>query len=66
MPGTADQCQWMGVIESATHLNLAENRPRVDHIEPLVTKTVTTFLAGVRAQACVLPEPTDEMILQVK
>ena len=66
MPGTADQSQWKGVIEGATHMNFTQKWSGADHFEPLVTKTITAFLAGVRAHCCALPGQTREMILRVK
>jgi hypothetical protein len=56
----------MGVIDHASHINFARNGPGADHIEPLVTKTITAFPAGVGAHCCALPEQIHEMILRVK
>ena len=66
LPGIASKCQWMGVIDGATHMNFAGNGMGADHVEPLVTQTVANFLRGVRASACTLPQAKDGMTLQVK
>jgi predicted dienelactone hydrolase len=66
MPGAAGKCQWMGVIDGATHMNFAGNGFGADRVEPMVTRTVATFLAGVRAGLCALPASTPGMTLQSK
>lgn len=66
LPGIPSHCQWMGVIDGATHMNFAGNGDGHEGVEPLVTQTIAAFLVGVRAQACSLPSPTSAMKLQAK
>ncbi len=66
LPGNASHCQWMGVIDDASHMNFAGNGPGHEAVEPLVTKTITSFLAGVRQHSCTLPAPASQMKLQGK
>ncbi len=66
LPGSATRCQWMGVIDGATHMNFAGfgfGRARVEH---QVTQTIAAFLAGVRKESCTLPPQTAGMRLQAK
>jgi dienelactone hydrolase len=66
LPGSASHCQWMGVIDGATHMNFAGNGIGHEKVEPLVTATIASFLAGVRRQSCALPAATSEIKLQAK
>ncbi len=66
MRGLPSNCQWMGVIDGATHMNFAGNGLGHDSVEPIVTKTVGQFLEGVRAGSCTLPADTSGMKLQAK
>lgn len=66
MTGTAAHCQWIGVIDGATHMNFAGSGFGHDRVEPIVTKTIADFLGGVRGGACTLPAPEREMKLQAK
>ncbi len=66
LPGNAEKCQWMGVINGATHMNFAGNGLGADRVEPIVTSTIATFLSGVRKKACSPPAPERGMTLQVK
>lgn len=66
LPGIPSHCQWMGVIDGATHMNFAASGPESDKVDALVTQTVTAFLEGVRKSACTLPASTSEMKLQAK
>ena len=66
MPGTPDQCQWMGVINQATHMNFAGSGMGVERVEPMVTATVANFLSGARRHACGKPSPIAGMTLQTK
>jgi predicted dienelactone hydrolase len=67
LPGEgARKCQWMGVIKGARHMNFAGNGLGANHVEPLVTQTIRSFLAGVRARGCTLPAPKIGMTLQAK
>jgi hypothetical protein len=66
LPGTPSHCQWMGVITGATHMNFAGNGFGHEKVEPLVTNTIASFLAGVQQYACTIPAPIDGMPLQAK
>ena len=66
LPGSADQCQWMGVIDGATHMNFAGYGFGRAGVEHQVTQTIRAFLAGVRKQSCALPAQTAGMRLQAK
>ena len=66
MRGLPSHCQWMGVIEGATHLNFAGSGLGYESVEALVTKTVGEFLEGVRAESCALPAVAGGMKLQAK
>ena len=66
MRGLPSHCQWMGVIDGATHMNFAGNGLGHDSVEPIVTKAVAQFLEGVRADSCTLPPATSGMKLQAK
>jgi len=66
LPGTASKCQWMGVVDGATHMNFAGNGMGAERVTPLVTQTVAEFLSGVRASACTMPAAKDGMTLQIK
>ena len=66
LPGSPGQCQWMGVIDQATHMNFAGSGMGVERVEPMVTATVTNFLAGARRPACGKPSPIAGMTLQTK
>jgi predicted dienelactone hydrolase len=66
LPGSKTNCQWMGVIDGATHMNFAGNGMGADRVDPIVTRTVATFLSGVRAGKCALPAATAAVALQAK
>lgn len=67
LPGDgARRCQWMGIINGATHMNFAGNGPGADRVEPMVTQTITRFLLGVRRGVCTPPPPGRGMSLQIK
>ena len=66
MPGSAGQCQWIGVIDQATHMNFAGSGVGAERVEPMVSATVTNFLAGARRHACGRPSPVAGMTLQTK
>lgn len=66
LPGMASKCQWMGVIDGATHMNFAGNGAGADRVEPTVTQTIASFLNGVRAGSCALPAVKAGMSLQAK
>jgi len=66
MPGSPGQCQWMGVIDQATHMNFAGSGMGVERVEPMVTATVANFLTGAHRHACGRPSPIAGMTLQSK
>ncbi len=66
LTGTAAHCQWMGVLDGATHMNFAGSGFGHERVEATVTKTVADFFAGVRQSACTLPAPESGMRLQAK
>ncbi|SPE27130.1 conserved exported hypothetical protein [Candidatus Sulfotelmatomonas gaucii] len=66
LPGGIFQCQWMGVIDDATHMNFAGDGLGSDKVEPLVTQTIAAFLPGARKHACTLPSALSGMTLQAK
>jgi len=66
LPGTPGTCQWMGVIDGATHMNFAGSGFGANRVEPTVTQTIATFLAGVRNGTCPLPAAVAGMTLQAK
>ena len=67
LPGDpAGKCQWLGVIDGATHMNFAGNGIGADRVEPLVTQTISAFLSGSRQRSCSLPHPLPNLVLQAK
>lgn len=66
LPGRRDDCQWMGVIRGATHLNFAGLGLGNWRVETRVEKTLAAFLAGVQRHDCMLPAPQRGMTLQAK
>jgi len=66
LQGNDGKCQWLGVIDRATHLNFAGSGIGVSRVEPMVTQTIKSFLNGVRKSACAPPQPEAGMVLQVK
>ena len=66
MRGIPSHCQWMGVIDGATHVNFAGNGLGHEPVESIVKNTVAEFLEGVRAGGCTLPAGTSGMKLQAK
>jgi len=66
LPGGISHCQWMGVIDGATHMNFAGNGLGAEMVDPLVTQTIDAFLSGVRNHACTLPPAQSGITLQAK
>ena len=67
LPGDGRRhCEWMGVIDSATHMNFAGNGLGVRKVEPLVTSTTLAFLSGVRAGHCTAPTPQPGITVSIK
>jgi hypothetical protein len=66
LPGDPSDCQWMGVIDGATHMNFAGGGLGAKQIEPMITGTISEFLMGARKHACALPEPPAGMTLEAK
>jgi predicted dienelactone hydrolase len=59
-------CQWMGVIDGATHMNFAGSGFGAERVEPIVTATIFKFLDDVRGGHCTLPAPVGGMVLRGK
>ena len=57
LDGLFSKCQWIGVIDDATHMNFAGNGPGADHVEPTVTGTIAAFLKGAPKGTCTPPPP---------
>jgi len=66
LPGSAGKCQWMGVIDGATHMNFAGNGPGYEPVAVTATQTITAFLEGVSKKFCSLPPSTGQIKLQGK
>jgi dienelactone hydrolase len=67
LPGDgARKCQWMGVIKGARHMNFAGSGLGANYVDTMVTQTIRSFLAGVRARGCTLPAPRTGLTLQAK
>ena len=66
LPGSAGHCQWMGVIDGATHMNFAGNGPGYEQVAAMATQTIKAFLEGVNRKICTLPPSTNQMKLQGK
>jgi len=66
LPGLPTHCQWEGVIDRAAHLNFDAIGLGAPRVTPLVTRTVTAFLAGVRKSSCNLPPPIPGITLKAK
>jgi hypothetical protein len=66
LPGTSSNCQWLAVIDNATHMNFAGAGFDADSVEPKVTQTIAEFLKGSHAKACSLPAPIPATHLQAK
>jgi predicted dienelactone hydrolase len=66
LPGNRDNCQWMGVIDRATHMNFAGNGFGHLRVEPMVTETIASFMQGVQAGHCTVSAPVKGMTLQAK
>ncbi|MDR3742065.1 MAG: hypothetical protein P4L40_23850 [Terracidiphilus sp.] len=68
LPGSPRHCQWIGVIDGATHMNFAGSGLGHDAVEPQVTQTVAEFLSGTThpTRSCAVPASTASMALQAK
>ncbi|MCL6464661.1 MAG: alpha/beta hydrolase [Acidobacterium ailaaui] len=67
LPGTGRRgCQWMGVVDGATHMNFAGEGFGADRVTPLVNETVIQFLSEARSGNCPLPPQHAGMILRAK
>lgn len=60
------RCQWMGVIDGATHMNFAGNGFGAAKVEPLVTSTALAFLTEVRTGHCTSTTPQTGLTLSTK
>lgn len=66
LPGSPSKCQWIGVVDGATHMNFAGVGLGADRVKPLITQTIASFLDGVHNASCSLPEPQSGMTLRAK
>jgi dienelactone hydrolase len=66
LPGDPAHCQWMGVIDGATHMNFAGNGFGKERVEPMVTSTIAAFLTNPPNQGCTLPAPLNGLSLVQK
>lgn len=66
LPGAVGRCQWMGVIDGATHMNFAGSGFGREHVEDIVSETVASFLADVPRQSCPLPPSQARLTMQAK
>jgi predicted dienelactone hydrolase len=65
-PGNTQHCQWLGVIDGATHFNFGGNGPGHERVEQIVLSTIASYLGGVRGSGCTLPAPVPGFSLQAK
>jgi predicted dienelactone hydrolase len=65
-PGMPSHCQWLGVIDGATHFNFDGSGAGHERVEPMVTGTVASFLKGVRESRCALPPAINGLTLRAK
>jgi predicted dienelactone hydrolase len=67
LPGSSGSgCQWLGVIDGATHMNFGGSGLGHERVETLSTATIADFLGGARRSSCPLPTPRSGMALQSK
>jgi dienelactone hydrolase len=66
LPGSASKCQWLGVLDGATHMNFAGVGLGAARAKPLITETISSFLTGVQNAACTLPASQPGMTLRAK
>lgn len=66
LPGSQEHCQWMGVIDGATHMNFAGAGIGHLTVEPVVSSMIASFLAGVRGQECLAPPSIPGTIVTIK
>lgn len=66
LPGRPDHCQWMGVIDGATHMNFAGTGFAAEHVDSLATSTITAFLQDLNRHSCAAPPVPAGMTLQAK
>lgn len=66
LPGTDSGCQWMGVINGATHMNFAGIGFGSKRVDSRVIQIIAAFLNGARKGKCPLPPSLAGMTLQAK
>jgi predicted dienelactone hydrolase len=66
LPGGAGYCQWMGVIDDATHMNFAGSGFGKERVEPFVENAIAAFLPGAKQHACTLPPSVQGMTMQAR
>ncbi|MDE1163016.1 MAG: hypothetical protein PW792_13875 [Acidobacteriaceae bacterium] len=65
LPG-AGSCDWLGVIDGATHMSFAGRGPDTDRINGEIVTAVSSFLEGARRHKCVLPPAIPGFLLRSK
>lgn len=67
LPGDpSGKCQWIGIIDGATHMNFAGTGMGASRVTPLVAQTISAFLSGSGRRSCSLPHPLPNLTLQAK
>ena len=67
LPGDPKRtCQWLAVLDDATHMDFAGNGPDAGRAEPFILRSISAFLQGVRAGTCALPPTEPGVRLQSK
>ena len=66
LPGAKNNCQWLGVITDATHMNFAGIGQGASQVDAIVVNTVEKFLQDVRRGECRLPAPLANLQLRAK
>ncbi len=66
LPGSKGLCQWMGVIDGATHMNFAGSGFGKERIEQMTDRAIAAFLPGAIQHACTLPPSVAGMTMQDK
>lgn len=66
LPGNASHCQWLAVIDGATHMNFAGSGFGARRVEPAIMRTIGRFLEGARSGRCTLPASDPQIQLKTK
>lgn len=65
LPGGSG-CDWLGVIDGATHHSFAGRGPNQERVSPEIVWAVDAFLRGAMMRQCVLPEKVAGFRLEAK